>query len=159
LKWTDLPSSPSREWQHDGAGERCWRGPGTVCAVSAVEDPLRPRRPRTFTFLDSDGELYLALWFDENAEAVRYLVVPFAEALLHQLETGQISVREALERPCLWVVDLDNNGKLSTAARTTLADLPQDELPVPGTMLWPSLEPTAQLLDGRQADRGRSRSK
>jgi hypothetical protein len=125
--------------------------------------PFRPSKvlndldgPRTFTFLDGDGELYLAVWFDENAETVRYLVVPFAQALLHRLETGQISVREALEQPCLWVVDRDNNGKLVTPARTTLADLPQEELPVPGKMLWPSLEPAAQPPDGRLANPGRS---
>lgn len=110
--------------------------------------PFRPSKllydfdgPRTFTFLDRDGELHLALWFDENAEAVRYLVVQFSESLVELLETGQISIREALEQPRLWVVDVNNGGIPSAATRTTLADLPQDELPVPGTMLLPSLEP------------------
>ncbi|HEV3255255.1 MAG TPA: OB-fold nucleic acid binding domain-containing protein [Gemmataceae bacterium] len=101
--------------------------------------------PRTLTFLGNDGELYLALWFDENREAVRYLVVPFSEPLVQRLETGQISVREALEQPRLWVVDIDNLGKPVMATRTTLADLAQDELPVPGTMLLPSLEPLLSL--------------
>lgn len=96
--------------------------------------------PRTFTFLDAAGELNLALWFDENAQAVRYLVVPFTEALVKDLETGHISVRQALEQPRLWVVDADDVGRPVAAIRTTLGDLPQDELPVPGTMLLPSLE-------------------
>src|SRR5260370_20759082 len=65
--------------------------------------------PRTFTFLDTDGELCLALWFDENSEAVRYLVVPFSELLVDRLEQGQISIREALEQPRLRVVDVDDH--------------------------------------------------
>lgn len=96
--------------------------------------------PRTFTFLDREEELNLALWFDENAERIRFLVVPFSEQLTERLETGQISVREALEQPRLWVVDVNNRFEPVAAVRTNLADLPQDELPVPGTMLLPSLE-------------------
>jgi hypothetical protein len=114
--------------------------------------PFRPSKvlydfdgPRTFTFLDSEGELFLALWFDENAETIRYLVVPFSTPLLDRLEAGQMSIRESLDQPRLWVVDVDNGGKPVRATRTTLADLPEDELPPVGTMLLPSLEPPPSL--------------
>jgi hypothetical protein len=76
-----------------------------------------------------------AHWFDESADRVRYLVVPFSPSLLDRLERGQISIRDALDQPRLWVVDVDNQGVPITASRTTLAHLPAEELPVDGTML------------------------
>jgi hypothetical protein len=110
--------------------------------------PFRPAKvladvggPRSFTFVPADGELYWAHWFDESADRVRYLVVPFSPALLDRLETGRISLREALDQPRLWVVDVDNRGEPVAATRTTLEDLPADELPVPGTMLSRDLSP------------------
>ena len=101
--------------------------------------------PRTFTFLDAEAELNLALWFDESPQLVRYLVVPFTEELVARLETRQISVRDALAQPRLWVVDVDNSGNPVAAVRTSLAELPQEELPAPGTMLLSSLEPLLPL--------------
>lgn len=101
--------------------------------------------PRTFTFLDREGELNLALWFDDNADTIRYFVVPFSDELLARLESGQISVREALEQPRLWIIDVNNEGNPIAATRTRLSDLPQEELPVPGTMLLPSLEPPGRF--------------
>jgi hypothetical protein len=68
---------------------------------------------------------------------VRYLVVPFSDLLLDRLEQGQMSIREALEQPRLWIVDVDNNNRPVRIVRTTLANLPQDELPVHGTLLLP----------------------
>jgi hypothetical protein len=109
--------------------------------------PFRPAKvlyeldtPRTFTFVPADGELYLAHWFDESEAAVRYLVVPFSPALVARLEAGQLSLREAIDQPRLWVVDVDNEGVPAAATRTTPADLPMDELPVVGTLLSPALE-------------------
>lgn len=109
--------------------------------------PFRPAKvlyeldgPRTFTFVPADGELYLAHWFDESAATVRYLVVPFSPALVARLEASQLSLREAIDQPRLWVVDVNNQRVPSAAMRTTLADLPADELPVAGTLLSQALE-------------------
>jgi hypothetical protein len=109
--------------------------------------PFRPAKvlydldgPRSFTFVPADGHMYLAHWFDESEQLVRYIVVPFSPALLGRLESGQCSIREALDQNSLWIVDIDNQGKPVSATRTTLADLPADELPVPGTPLSPSME-------------------
>ena len=112
--------------------------------------PFRPAKvlydldgPRTFTVVPADGELYLAHWFDESEAVVRYLVVPFSPTLLACLEAGRIDLREALDQPRLWVVDVDNQGTPMLATRTTLEDLPADELPTPGTKLSPMLEATS----------------
>ena len=101
--------------------------------------------PRSFTFLDGDGELNFALWFDENTEFVRYLVVPFSDDLVARLVKGQMSLREAIDQPRLWIVDVNADGTPQAAIRTHLSDLPEEELPVPGTMLLPSLEPLLSL--------------
>jgi hypothetical protein len=96
--------------------------------------------PRTFTFVPADGELYLAHWFNESEALVRYLVVPFSAALVARLEAGQLSLRDALDQPRLWVVDVDNQGVPAAATRTTLEDLPPDQVPAAGTLLSPALE-------------------
>jgi hypothetical protein len=108
--------------------------------------PFRPAKvladvggPRSFTFVPADGELYWAHWFDESADRVRYLVVPFSPALLDRLEAGRLSLREALDQPRLWVVDVDDLGSPVGAVRAALDDLPADELPAPGATLSPAL--------------------
>jgi len=93
--------------------------------------------PRSFTFIPADGELYWAHWFDESESGVRYFVVPFSPAILARLETGRCTIREALEQPNLCVLDVDNEGVPAAATRTTLEDLPADELPLAGTLLVP----------------------
>ena len=123
-------------------------GPMPGKAVGASQfAPFRPAQvlyeldgPRTFTFVPADGELYLAHWFDESEAVVRYLVVPFSAALVARLEAGQFGLRDALDQPRLWVVDVDNQGVPAAATRTTLEDLPAAEVPAAGTLLSPALE-------------------
>jgi hypothetical protein len=119
--------------------------------------PFRPARvladvggPRSFTFVPADGELYWAHWFDESADRVRYLVVTFSPALVDRLEAGRISLREALDQPRLWAVDVNNQGEPVAATRTSLDDLPTAELPAAGTFLSPS--PPAVLVGGTAGD-------
>lgn len=38
--------------------------------------------PKTFTFHDRQGQMYLAHWCDEDREIMRFIVVPFTPALL-----------------------------------------------------------------------------
>jgi hypothetical protein len=96
--------------------------------------------PRTFTFLDQENELYLAHWCDEESDRVRYIAVPFSEGLLTRLEHGQMSLREALDQPRVWVLEVDQEGQVQSGWRVNLSDLPEDVLPRPGTLLLPSLE-------------------
>lgn len=112
--------------------------------------------PRTFTFIPADGELYLAHWFDESADVVRYLVVPFSPGLVAGLEAGHFSLREALDQPRLWMVDVDDWGVPAATTRTSLEDLPAEELPAVGTLLSPALEAVAPVRprDGIPAPAG-----
>jgi hypothetical protein len=56
------------------------------------------------------------------------------------LTKGRISVREALDQPSLWIIDVDAFHKPIASWRSSLGLVPDDVLPEPGTMLWPSLE-------------------
>jgi len=101
--------------------------------------------PRTFTLRDAEGELYLAHWLDEDTDTARYVVVPFSDALLAELTNGQISVRDALDQPRVFAIDIGYDANVRAAWRVELGDLPVDALPRPTTMLWPSLEPLASV--------------
>ncbi|MBC7816998.1 MAG: hypothetical protein IAG10_08935, partial [Planctomycetaceae bacterium] len=112
--------------------------------------------PRSFTLRDAEGELQLAHWCDEDDQAERYLVVPFTPKLVERLKTGTLTLRDALDQPRLWAVDVKRTGEIASAWRTQLADLPPDILPHPGTMLLPSLEPLISLRAvGSQITEGR----
>jgi hypothetical protein len=101
--------------------------------------------PRTFTLLDADGGLCLAHWLDEDNEVMRYAVAPITPRHLEQLRRGELTLREGLDQPRVYVVDQANDGAICNVWLTRLADLPQDALPVQGTMLSRELEPFLSL--------------
>jgi hypothetical protein len=109
--------------------------------------PLQPAEvlydfdgPRTFTYSDQEGELCLAHWCDADRDIDRYLVVPFSRRLADSLKSGQLPLRDALDQPRLWVIDVERAGAIRKAWRVDPADLPADVLPQPGTLLLRSLE-------------------
>ncbi|HEV3006112.1 MAG TPA: DUF6575 domain-containing protein [Pirellulales bacterium] len=92
--------------------------------------------PRIFTVVDADGELYLAHWCDDDASAVRYLVVPTDWAIIAGVERGELAVRDALEQPRCWVVDVTASGDIEVIRRLDWNDVPPD---FPGAMLLPPM--------------------
>jgi len=101
--------------------------------------------PRTFTLYDQDGGLCLVRWLDEDAETMRYPVAPVTSKQIEQLQRGDLTLRESLDQPRVYVVDQTNDGDVRSVWLTQLVDLPQDALPVPRTMLYRSLEPILSL--------------
>lgn len=99
--------------------------------------------PCIFTFRMSHGGLALAyLSDDEDAlEGLRYIVATTSDSTIIALKTGEISVRDALERGSLWIVDTDYQSALRNAYETAIDELPHDALPAAATMLWAHLEP------------------
>ncbi len=73
--------------------------------------------PGIFTFTNQRQEHHLAFWCDGNGQFKRYFVVPFNTSMRDRLIGGRISVREALDQPWLWVVNVDRSGHLSQAWR------------------------------------------
>lgn len=109
--------------------------PTTFGRLDAVDVLAWYDGPRTFTLHDADGGLCLAHWLDEDREAVRFVVVPVSDALVARLQSGELTVRDVLDQPRVYVVDQENSGHVRAVWLTRLADLPQDALPVPGTTL------------------------
>jgi hypothetical protein len=96
--------------------------------------------PRIFTFHDADDGLCLACWSDEDATHSRFLVVGVTGQIIDDLEGGQMSVREALTQPRLWVVDCDHDGTIAGVWLVAPNDIPEDAQPRPRTMPHRSLE-------------------
>lgn len=101
--------------------------------------------PRTFTLEDHDRGLCLAHWLDEDAERMRYLVVPINSKQIELLQRGELTLLESIDQPRVYVVDQAFSGEVQGVWLTRLMDLPQDVLPVPRTMLHRSLEPILSL--------------
>lgn len=96
--------------------------------------------PRIFTACNAMGELlfYLA---DEKDGVCRYIVAPTNASIIDLMKSGMRSVRDALNQPWVWFLDIQYDGMPVKAWKGTLADAPGDALPQSGVMLWPHLEP------------------
>lgn len=101
--------------------------------------------PRIFICRDAVGDLLLAYQCEETDDLARFLVVPFDEDWEIRLTTGAISLREALQQPRLWVADIANDWAIQQIRRIRIDDVPYENLPRPGTMLWPQLQPILSL--------------
>lgn len=123
-----------------------WRVTGKHVDVELFE-PFKPEEvlydfdgPRTFTHRDRGGQLCLAHWCDEDEEITRFLVVSFTEQLVSKIKEGELTLRDALNQPRLWALDVTHCGELREAWIVQFTKLPQDVLPHPDTMLLRSLE-------------------
>ncbi|MBU6161196.1 MAG: hypothetical protein KGO50_08740 [Myxococcales bacterium] len=77
----------------------------------------------------------------EDERALRYIVATTSERTVHALKQGALTVREALLRGSLWLVDTDQSYAPQRAFFIELDDIPDDVLPAPGIMLWAHLQP------------------
>lgn len=91
--------------------------------------------PKLFTFRDSDGGLCLACWSDEDEHHSRFLVVPVTSRIVKQIESGELTLRQALNQPRLWVLDLHSNGELVQARLVDPHTIPDDAQPQVGVCL------------------------
>ncbi len=101
--------------------------------------------PRIFTTLDVDGERNLVYWSDEDESVCRYVVAPTTQRILDSLQSGIISVHDALNQPRCWLCDVTSDGEIVGCQLVDFEAIPNDALPALGTMLWPSLEPLLTL--------------
>lgn len=99
--------------------------------------------PCIFTSLTAHRSLILAYLTEEieDEKLLRFVIATTSEATVAGMKDGSVSVRDALERGSLWLVDLDRAYKPRRAAACRLRDLPEDALPSSTTMLWSALEP------------------
>jgi hypothetical protein len=107
--------------------------------------------PRAFICKDHLDNNFLAYQLDEDANALRYLVVPCGDDLEHQLTAGLTSVLDALSQKQTWLIDLGNDWRVLRAWKIAIRDLPDDALPRPGVMLWAHQTPVIQSPASRAA--------
>lgn len=92
----------------------------------------------------------------EDEGLLRFVVSTVSEATVSALKDGMVSVREALERGSLWLVDLGQDQVPRRAFAVRAEQLPEDALPAPSTMLWSHLEPALVIrLRGPELTPGR----
>ncbi|MDS4030058.1 MAG: hypothetical protein RKO66_08290 [Candidatus Contendobacter sp.] len=96
--------------------------------------------PRIFTVRHELGD-FLAYACDEDDEITRYLLAPTSGDMITALERGTHTMREALDQPWLWVMDVGFDDVPRQVWRSTLEAIPETRLPKPWAMLWPHLEP------------------
>ncbi len=98
---------------------------------------------------------YLSEDFEDD-QGLRYIVATTSEGTVGELKDGVISVREALDRGSLWLVDFDGSHQPLRAFSVRSEQLPDDALPPHGTMLWSSLEPALTVrVVGSEIKEGR----
>lgn len=114
--------------------------------------------PCIFTAQTAHGAAVLAYLAEdlEEEQRLRYIVATTSEMTVHELKCGVISVRQALDRGSLWMVDFDYGYRPVHAFSVRSEQLPEDSMPLRGTMLWPSLEPAFTVrLVGSDIQEGR----
>jgi len=113
--------------------------------------------PCIFTAETAFGTLVLAYLAEdlEEERRLRYIVSTTSPATIEDMKRGALSVREALRRGSVWIVDFDYALDPKDAWSIAFDEIPDDILPVPGTMLWPHLEPGLCVkLDGEDIREG-----
>ena len=101
--------------------------------------------PRTFTFRNASGELFFAHWCDEADRSSRFAVVPFSDALLDRLKLGDISVRDALEQPRQWILEISPDWRERRVFSVDFSKLEPGVLPEPDLMLYAYMQPLFTL--------------
>ena len=97
--------------------------------------------PRIFVFANTEDDIFLAYQFEEDNDSLYYLIVPTSDSLVRRLKRGDITVRDSLSQPRMWMIEVDGSGTISAARKAAIDRIPDDWLPDPDAMLWPSLQP------------------
>ncbi len=114
--------------------------------------------PCIFTAQTPNGVTVLAYLSEDLEEEpyLRFIVATTSQCTVRDLKYGVISVREALERGSLWLVDLNLSYVPVRAFSLRIDELPDDAMPTRGTMLFASLEPALTVrLEGSDIKNGR----
>ncbi len=119
-------------------------------------ESLRPDRvlfefdgPLMFTVKDKKGGLNLAYFCDGSETATpvvrRYFVAVSSPHIVEALVTGRCSMRESLDQPRTWLVDVGTDWAVRRYWAVSPGDMPPDALPPPSVRLDPALEPLVSL--------------
>ncbi|MCK5688321.1 hypothetical protein KAI87_03570 [Myxococcota bacterium] len=116
--------------------------------------PLTPKEvlyefegPCIFTAEAPSGETLLAYLVEdlEEEKALRYIVSTTTSSAIEDLKSGLLPVRDALTQGWLWLVDFSYGYSPMRIYTITPDQLPENALPLSGTMLLASLEPALRV--------------
>jgi hypothetical protein len=98
-------------------------------------------RSRIFTCRSALNEILLAYTCGEDESRELLLVVPSSLAGVADLKSGACTLRDALGQQWAWFVELSVDGQVLEAHRVEVEGMPAECLPLPGTYLYPELQP------------------
>jgi hypothetical protein len=98
--------------------------------------------PLVFTVLDDENGLNLACFSNLEGDTRWYVVAPTSLRILERLKEGRLSLLESLDQPRCWLAEVDGANRLRSLLAVQLTDIPADQLPSPGTMLYPGMVST-----------------
>lgn len=90
--------------------------------------------PQIVTALHS-GNFYLGVASDEAKGIVRWIYAPVTKTEVRALLRGVVSLREALLKPLVFVIDVDQQGKPARAWECEASGIGSENLPDPGALL------------------------
>jgi hypothetical protein len=113
--------------------------------------------PLTFTFADATGNLFLAHLCAVGDGVSRYLVAETDNLTIADLKNGMTSIRSAILKPVIWLIDVNANGNAASVWQPTENELPEDTVPANDVLLTPELE-AIQSADQNLSRFARSRN-
>jgi hypothetical protein len=113
--------------------------------VTPIEVLVAYDGPITFTFRDAVGVMMLAHLIDEDSVNGRYIVAPTSDRIIGRLKAGAISVREALDQPITWLVDMIGGAEIVRSWAVPISQIPSRFLPAADVMISPRLQPMIRL--------------
>lgn len=94
-------------------------------------------QPIVFTLRTTIGQQLLAYVADEEPDFTWVLLAPCTEGMLRDLRDDRLAVREALLGSRLWLARRDPEQRWDGCWSVEPAEIPEDHLPRPGTLLHP----------------------
>jgi len=115
--------------------------PSPIGARLIVEEVLYDaERPVVFTTRSIAGQLLLAYAAGDTPDGSWFVLAACTQRTINGLQSGHISVHDALTSSWMWLAHEDLTGALAGVWPVTREEVPEEHLPAPGTPLYPEHE-------------------
>jgi len=114
--------------------------PNTVGLLQPTKVLVAFDGPRLFVAVDPQGGMLLVHQIDEDFESSLFLVAPFSDTLLNDLEQSRLTLRSAFDQSGTFVVEIGRGWEILKLWDVRFSDIPNDMLPEQGVTLTGELE-------------------
>ncbi len=90
--------------------------------------------PALFACYNKAGQVYMAVWIDENSQQTKWLYVPVSVKRLLSLRAGQLDLHEVFLRPeddYVFIVTMPNENEQDSVQELAADQLDSDSVPMP----------------------------